>query len=63
MLRSEEQWTEVELNKVSYAEEATDFIISPKPGMNAELLEPEVIMATDETGQSKYTNGLWRHIG
>ena len=30
-VRSEEQWTDIELNKVNYAEEATGFIISPEP--------------------------------
>ena len=29
-VRSEEQWTEIELNEVSYAEDATDFIIDPE---------------------------------
>ena len=50
--RSEEQWTELELNKVSYAVDATDFIIDPKPEMEAEILKPQSIVATDETGQS-----------
>ena len=51
-IRSEEQRTELELNKVSYTEDATDFIIDPEPEMEAEILEPQIIMATDETGQS-----------
>ena len=38
MVRSEEQLTDVELNEVSYAEEAADFIIDPEPEMEAELL-------------------------
>ena len=51
-VRSEEQWTEIELNKVSYAKDATDFIISPESEIEAEILESQIIMATDETGQS-----------
>ena len=52
VFRPDEQWTEIELSKVSYAKDATDFIISPEPEMEAEILEPQIIMATDETGQS-----------
>jgi len=51
-VRSEEQWTEIELNEVSYAEDATDFIVDTETGMDAEILEPQIIMATDETGQT-----------
>ena len=32
-VRSKEQWADVELNKVSYAEEAADVIINPEPEM------------------------------
>ena len=39
-VRSEEQWTDVELNEVSYAKEAADFIMNPEPEMEAELLQP-----------------------
>lgn len=52
MVRSEEQWIDVELNEISYAEEAAEFILNPEPEMKAEMLEPQIIMATDETGQS-----------
>ena len=30
-VRSEKQWAEIELNEVSYAKDATDFIVSPGP--------------------------------
>ena len=51
-VRSEEQWTELELNKISYAEDATEFIIENETEMEAEMLEPQIIMATDETSQT-----------
>ena len=51
-IRSEEQWTEIELNEINYAEEAADFIIETETEMEAEILEPQIIMATDETGQT-----------
>ena len=35
VIGSEEQWTEIGLNNVSYAKEATDFIISPEPDTEA----------------------------
>ena len=49
---SEEQWTELELNKGSYAKDATDFIIDTETEMEAEIIEPQIIKVTDETGQS-----------
>ena len=37
-VRSEEQWTEIELNEINYAEEAADFIIETETEMEAEIL-------------------------
>ena len=51
-VRSEKQWTEIELNEVSHAKDATNFITNPEPEMEVEILEPQIIMATDETGQT-----------
>ena len=51
-IRSEELSTEIELKEVNYTGKAANFITVPEQGMKAELLEPEIVMAVDETGQS-----------
>ena len=51
-VRSEEQWTELELDEINCTTDANDFIIETEAEMEAEILEPQIIMATDETGQT-----------
>ena len=52
MIRSEELWTEDELNKIDYTAEAADFTINVEKDTEAEIPAPEVIMAVNDTGQS-----------
>ena len=55
----EESWTEVELREVGCNRQAQDFLVDTMTNDEIELLEPEIVMTTDEAGRS--TNGLWHN--
>ena len=51
-IRTEELWTKIELKEVNYASEVAEIMENLEEDLETEILEPEIIMTVDETGQT-----------
>ena len=45
-------WTEIELKEVKYAQEAAKIMENLEENLEVEMLETEILMTVDETGQA-----------